>query len=423
MDVATIWYLVIGFVLIAVGVTTSYFQRLPITTSIIYFVLGMFLGHTGFEVIDFNLFKDAIFFSRLTEVVVLVSLFSAGLKLRQPFRDSHWAACWRLATVSMIVTIALVAAFGFYILHMPFGLAVLVGAVLAPTDPVLASEVQVADAEDRDRLRFSLTGEAGLNDGTALPFVLLGLGLLGIHDLGTFASKWLLKDVLLSGVGGLLCGWFLGTLVSKVVLKLRSIDDETVILDDFLAIGLVSISYGIAEALGINGFLAVFAAGLAMRKIEKQVDGQPVNSSQQKPTTVAKAVLSFTEQMERIGEVFVVILLGAAFDFRTLSSKDLILLPFLFLVIRPISVFLGLLNIKMRHYRKPLISWFGIRGIGTIYYVTFVIVGGLSPEYGGRLRVLAYGAVVASLFIHGISGFPAMSFYQARRAAAKNLTR
>lgn len=111
----------------------------------------------------------------LTEVAILVSLFSAGIKMPVPFRRANWNAPMRLAWVSMIFTVIMVAAFGYFVLGLPAGAAILLGGVLAPTDPVLATNVQIRHAGDTDRLRFTLTCEAGMNDGSAAPFVFLGL--------------------------------------------------------------------------------------------------------------------------------------------------------------------------------------------------------------------------------------------------------
>ena len=127
---------------------------------------------------------------RVTELAVIVSLFTAGLKLRVPVLDRRWLIAVRLAVISMALTVALVATAIVAVLGLPWGAAIIVGAILAPTDPVLASDVQVEHPFDQNRLRFALTGEASLNDGTAFPFLMLGLGLLGLHDLGGGLWRW-----------------------------------------------------------------------------------------------------------------------------------------------------------------------------------------------------------------------------------------
>src|SRR5688500_4731781 len=257
----TIWYVVVGSLLVAVALAGTMLKRLPLTTSLLYLLVGVGLGPWGLNLIRIDPVAQAELLERLTEVAVIVSLFTAGLKLRLPLRDRLWWLPVRLASVSMVITVARIAAAGVWLLGLPLGAAVLLGAVLAPTDPVLASDVQVEHPTDRDRLRFGLTGEAGLNDGTAFPFVMLGLGLLGLHDLGPAGWKWIAVDVLWAIGGGLAVGAIAGTAVARLVLYLRQHHKEAVGLDEFLALGLLALSYGVALWLHTYGFLAVFAAG------------------------------------------------------------------------------------------------------------------------------------------------------------------
>jgi NhaP-type Na+/H+ or K+/H+ antiporter len=179
------WYLTIGALLTVVAVLASYVKRLPLTETIIYLLAGLVLGPLGLGLASLDPLKYSHLLERLSELGVIVSLFTAGLKLRLPPTDRLWRLPLRLASLSMVITVGLIAAAGVTLLGLSPGAAVLLGAILAPTDPVLASDVQVEHPSDRDRLRFGLTGEAGLNDGAAFPFVMLGLGMLGLHDLGS----------------------------------------------------------------------------------------------------------------------------------------------------------------------------------------------------------------------------------------------
>ncbi len=412
MDAAITWYLVFGIVLMLTALSTSWFGKWPITTSIFYFIFGVILGPYGLHIVNIDLFNNAGAFERMTEVVVLVSLFVAGLKLRLPFSHGHWKAAVRLAFTSMSLTVLMISAIGFYILKMPLGAAILLGAILAPTDPVLASAVQVTDPHDRDRLRFSLTGEAGLNDGTAFPFIMLGLGLLGLHDLGVMGVRWFALDVLWGVAAGLGIGWVFGTQVSNLVVFLRRKKKETVILDDFLALSLIALSYGLAHVFHAYGFLAVFAAGLSMRQMSKQADSESLRSSQQDGASMVAAVRSFTEQLERIGEVVSVVLLGTMFQPGFFRDSNLWIIPVIFLAVRPLAVFIGLIGLPMDRLQRPLISWFGIRGIGSIYYVTYVLGRGVTGETAQQLAVITYCTVVMSIFVHGLSGIPFMSMYR-----------
>ena len=210
------WYLVIGALFVVVTLTGTLTRRLPVTLTMLYLAAGFILGPLGFGVAVVDAIGQAGILELISELAVIVSLFTAGLKLRCPFPDSRWAAPLRLAFVSMVLTVGLVALLGSQFLGLSLGAAVLLGAILAPTDPVLASDVQLESAADQDKLRFGITGEAGFNDGSAFPFVMLGLGLLGLHELGRAGWQWLLVDVLWAVPGGLGIGGLLGTLAGKL---------------------------------------------------------------------------------------------------------------------------------------------------------------------------------------------------------------
>jgi NhaP-type Na+/H+ or K+/H+ antiporter len=357
----------------------------------------------------------------------------------------------------MTITVGLVALAGVTLLSLPLGAAVLLGAVLAPTDPVLASDVQVEHPTDRDRLRFGLTGEAGLNDGTAFPFVLLGLGLLGLHDLGPFGWRWVAIEVLWAGLAGLGIGAVLGTLVGRLVLFLRREHREAVGWDDFLALGLIALAYGAALLVHAYGFLAVFAAGLALRRVEShagetsadslpepeqvmreaaRTSGQSGQSGQTEPASpalatnpatapayMAQAVLGFNQQLERITEVAVVLTLGALLTRPMLSPHVLWFAPLLFLVIRPLAVAVGLFGTRTAPQQFVLLAWFGIRGVGSLYYLMYALQHGLadaSADLAREVTALTLCVIAVSVVVHGISVTPLMTRYarwQERRVA------
>ncbi|HZI17000.1 MAG TPA: cation:proton antiporter [Pyrinomonadaceae bacterium] len=425
-------FVVVGVLLIVMALSDALLKRLPLTTSILYLGVGLLLGPFASGMIRLDAVEWSALLERFTEVVVIVSLFTAGLKLRLPFSDEGWRLPLRLALLSMTITVGLVAVAGVYGLGLPVGAAVLLGAVLAPTDPVLASDVQTENPWDMDRLRFSLTGEAGLNDGTAFPFVMLGLGLLGLHEVGEYWWRWLAVDVLWAVAGGVGVGGLLGTCVGRIVLYLRREHKEAVGTDDFLALGLIALSYGAALLIHAYGFLAVFAAGAALRRIERRhTEGAPAREVEKMltegedeevashretaPAYMAQAVLGFNEQLERIGEVAVVVLVGSMLSARYLTAEALWFVPVLLVVIRPVSVWLGLLGSSTTAAQRPLIGWFGIRGIGSIYYLMYAINHGLSPELAHMLTALTLTVVAVSIAVHGISVTPLMSLYNKTR--------
>jgi len=319
------------------------------------------------------------------------------------------------------------------LLGLPLGAAVLLGAILAPTDPVLASDVQVHRPGDRDNLRFALTGEGGLNDGTAFPFVMLGLGLLGLHDLGAWGWRWLLVDGLWAVAAGLGTGALLGVAVGRLVLYLRREHKEAVGLDDFLALGLIALSYGVAVLVEGYGFLAVFAAGVALRQVEQSQSRDPAIQQaverasadpdhtvaeaaavdpRQAPAFMAHAVLGFNQQVERIGELAIVIAIGAllwAVEWRHAPWWFVVLL---LLVIRPLATWAGLSGSRSSRRQRWLIAWFGIRGIGSLYYLMYAINHGLPDALAVQLSALTLSVVVASILVHGVSVTPLMAAYE-----------
>lgn len=429
----TIWFTIIGVLLIGMALVGSVLRRLPLTSALLYLLIGVGLGPIGLGLIRVDPVQSAVWFERITEIALLISLFTTGLKLRSPLSEGRWLLPLRLATVSMMATIALITLTGVYGLGLPLGAAILLGAILAPTDPVLASDVQVEHASDRDRLRFGLTGEAGLNDGTAFPFVMLGMGLLGLHELGEGGWRWFALDIVWATLGGLSIGWLLGALVARFVLYLRREHREAVGLDDFLALGLIALSYGVALLMHTYGFLAVFAAGLALRRVERQASGEKpeekmVNAAlsgendeiatdpEKAPSYLAQAVLGFNQQLERISELTVILLLGGILTTQYLAIDAFWFILLLFLVIRPVSVALGLLGSASGGLQRGLMAWFGIKGAGSIYYLMYAINHGLPPELTGRLTALTFTVVVSSIVAHGVSVTPLMNLYQKKRA-------
>jgi NhaP-type Na+/H+ or K+/H+ antiporter len=427
-----IWFVVVGLLFVVMALAGSVLKRLPLSTSMLYLAAGAALGPLGAGLLHVDVYDQSQLWERVTEIAVVVSLFAAGLKLRTPFTDGSWLLPVRLATVSMLVTIGLVSLAGVYLMGLSPGAAILLGAILAPTDPVLASDVQVTDPADSDRLRFGLTGEASLNDGTAFPFVMLGLGLLGLHDLGENGWRWIAIDLVWAVAAGLGTGIVLGTLVGRLVLYLRKTHREAVGLDDFLALGLIALSYGVALLVMGYGFLSVFAAGLALRRIERTAaagdeppdevlaaatspDAEKLATDPEKaPAYMAQAALGFTEQLERIGEAAVVLLLGGMLSWAFLPREAIWFLPLLFFVIRPAAVYAGTMGAGATPAQRRLIAWFGIRGIGSVYYLTYAMQHGLPEALGRTLAALVLAAVAVSVVVHGISVTPLMKRYTRR---------
>ena len=430
----SIWAVVIGALLIIMALSSTLLKRLPLSTAMLYLFAGVVLGPIGWELMSPNPFLFSASIERMTEIALLISLFAAGLKLGLPLSNKHWRIPISLAFVSMTFSVLFSTVLGIYGLGLSLGAAILLGAIIAPTDPVLASDVQVENATDRDRLRFSLTGEGALNDGAAFPFVLLGLGLLGLHNLGVGGWRWVLIDVLWAISAGILIGALLGKLIGKLVVYLRSRHKESIGLDEFLALGLIGLSYGAATLLHASGFLAVFAAGLALQRVKepqltvgKTMEVTLVLDNSEAQVAAAtdpehasaymmQAVRGFNEQLERIGEVAVVLVMGAMLAFTNLTPSIIVFVMLFFILIRPVSVWIGLLGAPVSQDQRMLMSWFGIRGIGSIYYLMYAINHGLPFALAEPIVAVTLATVTVSIVLHGISVTPLMVIYARRKA-------
>jgi NhaP-type Na+/H+ or K+/H+ antiporter len=420
------WFIVIGAVLLFMALTASRIKSMPLSTAIIYLSIGMLLGPTFADQFHFNPLEQSAVLEVVTEVAVLISLFGTGLKLAAPVGDRIWWAPFRLATVSMLVTVGLTALVAVLLLDLPVGAAVLLGAILAPTDPVLATDVQIKGPGDDNRLRFALTGEAGLNDGTAFPMVMLGLGLLGLHDLGDHFARWWLIDVLWACASGVAVGGALGAATAWVIDRLAALGIHSEFTEDFLGLGLIALSYGLSLLLLGYGFLAVFSAGFMLHRTEVRlrtlskgsnasVRSEPRNDRKADAPHMSKVSLLIVEQLERLAEVALLLLVGGmlfADSWQPAYIATGILLVF---VVRPVSVYFGLIGNSAHFATKAMIGWFGVRGIGSFYYLMYAIQHGLEPPLAMTLVSVVLVVVALSIFLHGITVTPLMRLYSKRK--------
>lgn len=439
-----LWVAVLGFVLLTLALTSSYVRWMPVTTSAVCLVLGVAIGPAGFGLLKLDTHDASVWMEHLTEVAVLFSLFVCGLKLRLPLRNKTWRIAYGLAGPVMVLTIAGIALLLHYGFGVSWGVSVLIGSILAPTDPVLAALVQVNDARDDDSVRFGLSGEAGLNDGIAFPFVILGLLLVQHDGNPDWLSDWMLRSVLWAVPAGLLIGYWMGRGIGRLTLALRiKNDDSTLSPNDYLALALIALAYVGAESIHAYGFLSVFAAGLGLRQEEAKSTGhtqppaehlvQPVVGHQNvdpqqavhgdtehlEDSQVAAGImmgdmLAFGSLVERAMEVFLVTLLGVVlidhWDWRALLIGGV-----LFFVIRPLSVFVMPWGGLMDRRQRLLIGWFGIRGIGSLFYLFYALNHGLGQTVATLCADLTLSVVALSILLHGVSTQPVLAWYERRK--------
>ncbi|ABE36097.1 sodium/proton antiporter, CPA1 family [Paraburkholderia xenovorans LB400] len=429
MIAEAVWFLLIGGLLTFIALARGPIGRLPLTGAMIYLVVGVFIGPAFAGLVDVDLTRDPGLVRMLAEVGLVISLFAIGMHLRVPLRDRLWMLPLRLGGPAMLVTIALMTAFVMLVEGRPLGTALFLAATLAPTDPVLANELRVKEAGDDEPVRFALSGEGGLNDGAAYPFAMLGLALVGAPQFGTgdgltFAGSvgW--------GVGSALAiGWVLAVVFVKTVFYLRTRYGEAIGLDGFLALGLMSASYGAALIVHAYAFVAVFAAGVALRHEELRATGDTnpaevlenvergarvdaAKDPERAHAYLAEAMMGFTLEMERIAELSLMLLIGCVVSAHwreMLDAKAVLPALFLFFVARPLSVYTAMAGSQADGGQKRIIGWMGIRGVGAFYYAVLGI-----QEAGDTLRALlpaVLDTIVLSVLVHGSTAGYALQRY------------
>jgi NhaP-type Na+/H+ or K+/H+ antiporter len=436
------WLALAGALLLVMALAATLVRRLPVSASLIYLACGIAVGPAWLGWLRIDLVAGSQWFERLTEVAVIVSLFMGGLKLRLPVRDPAWRAAFALAGPVMLACIAAVAVVGHFAFALPWPLAVLLGAVLAPTDPVLASSLTVSSAADRDRLRYGLSGEAGLNDGAAFPFVVFALAWAAQGTTDGWLGAWALERLLWAVPAGLVTGYLLGQLGGRVAIALRRRQRDVESPNDFLALALIALSYAAAEAVHGWGFLAAFAAGVGMRHVEvavvqrtphpdhaenggdplahppaEDLVGGPVEGREMGREDVAAGVvlhdvITFGDTAERLLEVTLVVLVGVALGTHWSPAGALLGLV-LFVAIRPPAAVALLLGTPTSLRQRALMGWLGIRGIGSLYYLSYAFNHGLSGPPAGVFAALVISVVALSICVHGASAQPLLARYEA----------
>jgi NhaP-type Na+/H+ or K+/H+ antiporter len=348
-----------------------------------------------------------VWVEHVTEICVIVSLMGAGLALNRPFGRRRWRATWRLLGITMPLTIAATALLAWALLGWPPAAALLLAAVLAPTDPVLASEVRVGaptDSEhDEDEVRFALTSEAGLNDGLAFPVVMAAIALAGAAGAGLsgdWAGHWLLVDVLYRSAAGVLAGLAVGALLGWLFFRagrqaLRLSEHR----EGFVALGATFLSYGVTELVHGYGFLAVFVTACRIRAAERDHGYHTV-------------LHDFVEQVERLLTAGLLFLLGVSVAQGALAEltwRGAAVGLLLLLVTRPLTGWAAQLGTTAGPRERLVTAFFGIRGIGSLFYLAHALGTEGFHVPAGELWSVVIFTVLASVVLHGVTASPAVS--------------
>ncbi|MGA7396829.1 MAG: cation:proton antiporter [Solirubrobacterales bacterium] len=372
------------------------------TPAAIYLVLGA-IASGGLHLIGVDLLdpiNDAKLIEHLAEVAVIIALFGAGLRLDRHFGWVEWRSTFLLIVVVMPLTIAAVAGFANLFMGLSVGAAIILGASLAPTDPVLARDIKVGGPGEGDgqETRFALTSEAGFNDGLAFPFVFLGIYIAGEGGSGWIA-EWLSADVFYAITAGLAIGAAGGWLTGAGANYFRDRGWLNPHFDGWLALAAVLAIYGLTEIAGAYGFLAAFAGGLAFRRQEWDHESHD-------------RVHRGADLAEDVTELGMVLLIGSTLTLTGLAAPGIagwLLVPVLLLVIRPVSVMIAFRKSPVSRRERRLIGWFGIRGIGSFYYAAVAISAGvLTVDEISSIYWTIIACAGVSIIVHGFSAGPAM---------------
>jgi len=375
-------------------------KRLPLSLPIVCIALGAAV----FSLPQVTLRPLPVLYpditERFTEFVVIIALMGAGLKIDRVFSWRRWSVTWRLVGITMPLAIGAITLLAAWLLGASWAAALLLAASLAPTDPVLASDVQVGPPKsgEEDEVRFGLTSEAGLNDGAAFPFVHLAvvLATVAATDRSWFVD-WLTYRVLWEVGAGIAIGWLIGRGIGWLTFHVPAETKLAATGDGLIALAATFVSYGVTEMIHCYGFLAVFVTALAFRSAHRNHDFQ-------------RDMHDVTEQVERLAMMVLLLLFGGALVSGLLEPVGWMeagLAAVILLVVRPVAGLIGLVGHTADRGEKLTLAFFGIRGVGSIYYLAY----GLNHadfDMGGRLWGVVGLVVLFSILLHGLTVTPIM---------------
>ena len=433
MTADAIYALAGGALLLAVVLPFLVRRVATLSAPMVLVVVGALLG----LVIDFEgdvaPIDHRVFTLHLTEITVLVALMGVGLALDRPldlrsWRSwKDWGAAWRLLGIAMPLSIAGVAFLGWWAMGLAPAAAVLLGSALAPTDPVLASDVQVEgptvakeleidEVDERDEVRFALTSEAGLNDGLAFPFVYLAIMMATLGSVSDWGLHWLGWELLGKTAIGVAVGCALGWVFAGVAFRSRMPSLRLAETGEpLLALAAVLATYGVAELLGGYGFLAVFAGALTLRAVERNHEYH-VHMHQ------------IIERLERLLTLAVLLLLGLAMTnglLEYLTWEGVLVGALLVFVVRPLTGWLALAigrhsdRVGTRTLTGPerlATAFFGVRGVGSLFYLAYATGEARFGNHEMLWSTVGF-TIGLSVLVHGAAAKPVLTWLDDRRAA------
>jgi len=400
-DAGVLIFVLAGVGLLVATIALSNQGGRTFTSAIVYLALGSLaaVGIWAVGATPFDPIQDAGLLEHMTEVVAIIALFGTGLAVDRPLHWRAWSHALRLLLIAMPLTIAAVAAFGWGAMGLSFGAALMLGGAVAPTDPVLAGDLGIGppgEEDDKDT-SFALTAEAGFNDGLAYPFVIAGIMIAHHGDDGS-ALSWLAFDVGWAIGAAVVAGALLGRFAASVVRRARDRGYMQEYFDAWVGLGVVLGVYGVTELIDAYGFIAAFVAGIGFRRYER---GHDMQEGTHRGASV----------FERLGEVAVVLFAASMLTFEGLGTPGVAgwgLVALVVFVIRPAAGMLAMLGTHVPLRERGFIAFFGVRGVGSLFYASVVVTSGALPDEEAALVLWTVVALtVVSIVVHGLAGDPA----------------
>lgn len=425
-------YLLVGVALLLAVILPMLLERVPLSAPMVLVGTGLAVNYLpGLEAGWVSPLAHPAVTERAAELCVIVALMGVGLAIDRPMNWTRaclraWRSTWRLVVIAMPLCIAGVALLGWWVIGLAPAAALLLGAALAPTDPVLAADVQVSGptaaeeepVDEQDEVRFALTSEGGLNDALAFPFVYAAIFLINKGPVQQWWWEWvsweLIGKVVIGGLVGHVSGWLIGRLAFRSRSPLLRLAEQG---EPLVALAATFGVYGLTQLLGGWGFLAVFVAALRLRAVHRNSHYNAV-------------MHEMVERLERLLTLLLLLLLGLALGdglLVFLSWQGAVVGLALIFVIRPLSAWLALgrenhVDGQGKHSLGPneriVTAFFGVRGIGSIYYLAYALQQAQFPDAEMLWSVVGF-TILVSVVAHGVGATPAMRWLEhARRSPA-----
>lgn len=377
--------LCLGALLLVGALLSGLAKRSFLSMAALFTISGLVLGESGFQILEFQAHSKFVEYLAVSSLIII--LFRDGLEIEGNRLKEQWKMPARKLIIAMPLTMILIAVFAHFVLELGWTASFLIGALLAPTDPILTSGI-ISNNKISKKIRHSLNLESGLNDGLALPAVLAFSASLMVQQGDQFVWwQFIIQDVAL----GVIYGLVIGVIAAKILGLVKTMDRHQKSLFGF---GVAFITYGIA-LLGPhgNGFIAVFVAAITLGILRDDV---------------REAVEEQSQDIVELVELAVFVVFGALISYASISAIGIVpLVAFAFLVFvvaRPVSIVVALIGSPEADMKTKLfMGWFGPKGIATMAFSLLL----LSKEIPGAEKFFAICAAVVfmSIIVHSTTDY------------------